>query len=96
MTRASVSELKAHLSRFLRTVKRGGEVQIVERGTPIATIRAIAQGENDDARRDRLIKAGILTPPREKPSNWILEQPPIRLPGPPSSELLRKEREDRV
>ncbi|MDD9980998.1 MAG: type II toxin-antitoxin system prevent-host-death family antitoxin [Gammaproteobacteria bacterium] len=36
MTTASVSDLKANLSRYLREVRRGGEVQILDRGAPVS------------------------------------------------------------
>ena len=38
MQTASVSELKANLSRYLREVRRGGEVQVLNRGTPVARL----------------------------------------------------------
>ncbi|HEY7514112.1 MAG TPA: type II toxin-antitoxin system prevent-host-death family antitoxin, partial [Vicinamibacteria bacterium] len=41
MTRVSVTDLKAHLSRYLREVRRGGEVQILERGVPVARLTAL-------------------------------------------------------
>ena len=38
MKTASVTELKANLSSYLRMVRRGSEVQILERGVPIARL----------------------------------------------------------
>jgi prevent-host-death family protein len=38
---AAVSELKAKLARYLRLIKAGEEVEIQERGVPIAVIRSI-------------------------------------------------------
>ncbi len=57
----SVSELKARLSECLRVVKRGGEVQVLDRGVPVARLVAVGPARGPDAgRRDRLIRAGIL------------------------------------
>ena len=63
MTRVSVSELKAQLSKYLREVRRGGEVQILDRGVPVAMIVAIPaiRGKaDDDAAAIRLIGEGVL------------------------------------
>ncbi len=38
MTTVSISDLKANLSRYLREVRRGGEVQVLDRGAPIARL----------------------------------------------------------
>ena len=46
MTTASISELKANLSRYLRVVRRGGEVQVLDRGTPVAKL--VPPAANDD------------------------------------------------
>ena len=62
MSRVSVSELKARLSHYLREVRRGGEVEILDRGLPVARLSRIGEGSGrqDDERRDRLIRAGVL------------------------------------
>lgn len=36
MKRVGIAELKAHLSGYLRTVKKGETLLVVERGTPVA------------------------------------------------------------
>lgn len=38
MKKVGVADLKAHLSEHLRAVRRGGEVVVVDRDTPIARI----------------------------------------------------------
>lgn len=67
MTTASVSELKAKLSAYLREVRRGGEVQVVDRGIPIARLVPLApERDADDSMsnqlRQRQIVAGVLRP----------------------------------
>lgn len=52
MTPVSVYELKVHLSRYLREVRRGGEVQVLDQGPlelPADLRRAV-----DEDRDDRL------------------------------------------
>ena len=46
MTIASISDLKANRSRYLRVVRRGGEVQVLDRGAPVA--RLVPPTANDD------------------------------------------------
>lgn len=76
MTQVSISELKAHLSRYLREVRRGGEIQVLDRGVPIARLCRIETGPlSDTDRRARLIKGGVLRPGRgvaEAPSSKSL------------------------
>jgi prevent-host-death family protein len=38
MITVPISDLKADLSRHLREVRRGGEIQVLERGTPVARL----------------------------------------------------------
>ena len=47
MKRAAISELKAKLSRYLRLVKSGEDVEIQERGIPIAMLTAIRKESPD-------------------------------------------------
>jgi prevent-host-death family protein len=95
MTRASVSDLKAHLSRYLREVRRGGEVQIVDRGVPVARLVGLAPptAGAEAERRDRLIRAGVLRPGAGETSK-ILGQPPIQVSANLSA-ALEEERDDR-
>ena len=81
MTTVSVSELKAHLSRYLREVRRGGEVQVLDRGRPVARLTGIADdaASPQDEHRERLIQAGILRPAATA-SSTVLERAPLELP----------------
>ena len=90
---ASVSELKANLSRYLREVRRGGEVEVLDRGMPVARLVAPAAG-GDDGVRERLIGAGLLRPGKGSAAA-ILESPPLALPV-NLSEALAEDRADRL
>lgn len=96
MTTVSVTELKAKLSAYLREVRRGGEVQILDRGEPVARLVPVAAGipgadPDAEQRRQRLIATGAL-----RPGNGI---DPAALPLPLSVDLgraLDHDRSDRL
>ncbi len=96
MRTASVSDLKAHLARYLREVKRGNEVQILERGKPVARLVGMREvGGEDCAQRERLIAAGAIRPGTGGASA-ILEEPPLRLVGADLSRAIDQDRDERV
>ncbi len=92
MSTVSVSELKANLSRYLREVRRGGEVQVLDRGTPVA--RLTAPTEPPVGTRQRLVGMGLLRPGSGN-SAAILDQAPLELQT-SISEALDEDRADRV
>ena len=53
-----IRELKAHLSRYLRQVKRGATITITEHGTPVGRIVPVAQ--TTDEQLSDLQKAGLV------------------------------------
>ena len=70
MIRAMISEVKNSLSAYLRRVKAGESVLVMERKTPVARIVPVGQGaggghELDEVDRDaklaRLVQADIVT-----------------------------------
>ena len=76
MTNASISDLKAHLSRYLREVRRGGEVHVLDRGVPIARLSAIKPDSlQDGERRERLLRAGVLRPGTGITAQFLAEDP---------------------
>mgnify|MGYP003406641413 CR=1 FL=1 len=96
MKSASVTELKAQLAHYLRMVRRGTEVQILERGVPIARLVGIEPASGVDAERlERLAKAGIV---RRGTGDlrWALSEPPISSAVKAQvSDALASDREDR-
>ncbi|MCY4648374.1 MAG: type II toxin-antitoxin system prevent-host-death family antitoxin [Gammaproteobacteria bacterium] len=92
MTTVSISELKANLSRYVRKVRRGGEVQVLDRGRPVARlVPATADGEEA---RERLITQGVVRPGRGGAAA-ILDEPPLTLPV-SISDALAEDRDDRL
>jgi prevent-host-death family protein len=92
MTTVSISDLKAKLSRYIREVRRGGEVQVLDRGKPVA--RLAQPSARDDVWRETLLRIGLLRPGKG-PSAAILDEPAIRLPT-NLSVALDEDRADRL
>jgi len=72
---ASVVNLKARLSEYLRLVKAGREVVITERGVPVARLMPLDDAERKSSRRLRLAREGALKPGRGRVPR-ILQEPP--------------------
>lgn len=99
MKTVSVSELKANLSRYLDMVQRGSEVQILERGVPVARLVGLEAGSTRGRKEEleklaRLERAGII---RRGTADmlWLLEQEPLKVSGPNRLDALLDDREDR-
>ena len=76
MKSVSVSELKEHLSRYLRGVQRGDEVQILHHGKPIAKLVGLGSSAAAvDERRERLAAAGVLRLGSGNASAMLDEEP---------------------
>ena len=93
MSTVSISELKANLSRYLREVRRGGEVQVLDRGAPVARL-VPAAATDDEGIRERLIGTGLLRPGNGAAAA-ILDEPTLVLPV-SVSEALIEDRADRL
>jgi prevent-host-death family protein len=72
---ASVVNLKARLSEYLRLVKAGREVVITERGVPVARLMPLDDAERKSSRRLRLTREGTLKPGRGKVPRLLQESP---------------------
>ena len=95
MIQVSVTELKNKLSKYLRLVKQGETVQVLERSIPIARLEANFQpGSRQDALRERLIRDGTLSPARAKPSSKFLKELPVPCRKDPARVVI-EERGDR-
>jgi prevent-host-death family protein len=90
-----ISKLKANLSRYLRDVRRGAEVQILDRGVPIARLVGGSSILGKDTEQwNRLVKAGILRA-GSGDASVVLQQPALRLNADVSAAVIedREERE---
>jgi prevent-host-death family protein len=94
MRPVSVTELKARLSSYLRLVRRGEEIEILEHGTPVARLVGLRPPPaRDKGRIDRLVRAGVLRP-AEGDLGWLLSEPPLSIPGAALGEAVAEERRE--
>ena len=87
-----MTDLRANLSRYIREVRHGAEIEVLQRGTPVARITSPVTGSS--MARDEMIKAGVLTPGNGRALE-ILDKPLIKLHGGLSAAVI-EDREDRV
>ncbi|HYG66838.1 MAG TPA: type II toxin-antitoxin system prevent-host-death family antitoxin [Anaeromyxobacteraceae bacterium] len=60
MEKATISELKNRLSAYLKKVRAGRSILIVDRDQPIAKLERIEAGAEGDDRLARLERAGLV------------------------------------
>lgn len=87
MERIGIRELKQHASAVIRRVAAGEEVEVTDRGTPVARIVPLPQGDP----YERLIAAGEITPAT---GSWRDHEPAAALPGKPLSQVLLEMRDE--
>jgi prevent-host-death family protein len=83
MTQVGVAELKANLSSFLRRVRRGESVTVLDRDTPVARIVPV---KSDN---------GLEITPAKEPSSDFFKVPPADAP-PPKIDIVELLLEDRA
>ena len=78
MKRVSITELKNRLSHYLRLVKGGETIELVDRKVPVARLSGVAKAEgNDEALLLRLRRDGLITSPPGKPYKRFLDSPAV-------------------
>jgi prevent-host-death family protein len=95
---ASISETKAKLSALLGLVRAGETVTITDRGRPVARLVPAAGSDagDDEARVQRLERAGLIRRPRRKLDiEKFLAEPRADLGGGVVELLIEERREGR-
>ena len=88
--RVGVRELRQNLSRYLRRVAAGEQLEVTERGKPVAILAPIA---DDSSPLQRLVASGIV----RAAEGDLLDLPPPRGPVTTrASEALEELREERL
>lgn len=94
--KASISILKAHLSRYLDAVKAGEEVIVTERGRPVARLTRVPSPDAPTPRVAQLMREGrIRAPVEETPAKDAEEKLPEDAEGLALRYLLDERREGR-
>jgi prevent-host-death family protein len=83
----AVTELRAHLSRWIDAARDGNDVVITDRGVPVARITAM----DSTPVIDRLISQGIIGRPRQ-PTRPIAGERPRPTPKRPVAEIISEQR----
>ena len=60
MEKATISEIKNHLSAYLKKVKAGQSILILDRDQPVARLERVAREQHPDDRLSRLERAGLI------------------------------------
>jgi prevent-host-death family protein len=81
MKTAPISAVKASLSEYIDTVRRGDEVVITDRGRPVARLVPVEGGKAREGRHARLVREGILAPPRKRRSGKLRPPPGKKASG---------------
>jgi prevent-host-death family protein len=89
MTRIGVRELRQHASVYLDEVKRGGRVEVTERGKLVALLVPPSPARTA---RDRLVELGTLLPATQQ---FLLPEPRLVPEGMTASEPLQELRAER-
>jgi len=76
-TQVGIRELKNGLSRYVARVRRGEEIVVTERGSPVARLVAVGAASDPLA---ALIADGLVEPPSRRKSRRLRE-PRLRLRG---------------
>lgn len=60
MEKATISQIKNHLSAYLKKVRAGQSILILDRDQPVARLERVAKDQNPDDRLSRLERAGLI------------------------------------
>jgi len=77
MVRTNISDLKNRLSHYLRLVRAGEVVEILERKVPLARIEAVGLlqcKKSDNGWLRRMIELGLITAPKSRASRSIISR----------------------
>lgn len=76
--RVTVTDLKNQLSRYLRLVKQGETIVVLEHSVPIARLQRIPFGRIDPKEGlGFLIRDGVVTPASKEPARELVQRPPV-------------------
>jgi prevent-host-death family protein len=100
MKAVGITQLKAHLSEYVRAVKAGESILVTERDEVVAELRpARRQGrplEDAEEILDALAESGEITRASRSWKGWRLRKPALGLPEGAAQELLDELRSERV
>ena len=93
-TTASIADIKARLSEYVRRVKAGHEVIVTDRGVPVARLTGLEVAERRATRRDRLARAGAVKAGKGRVRRSLQTPPEGEAVGPGVLAALEDERRE--
>ena len=69
MIQVNISEIKNRLSYYLRLVRGGEQIEILDRNTPLARMIHVSQADTENNQKQwikEMEQLGIVTPPKKK------------------------------
>ncbi len=82
MIRVSITELKNRLSHYLRLVRRGETIEILDRSQPVARVSRVSTEGAATGALDQLIARGLVKAPTEAPdADFFSERPLVPCDG---------------
>ncbi len=76
MIQANVTDVKNRFSHYLRLVKKGESIQILDRTVPVARLESMAgKPVATDGALDRLVQEGVVTPAKTNRTADLLKRP---------------------
>lgn len=82
MERATISQVKNHLSSYLKKVRAGQSILILDRNHPVARIEPVAIEDDPEGRLASLARQGLVKlPTKPVPVEMLKSAPPIRASG---------------
>lgn len=98
MKKANIATLKNSLSEYLRYVRQGQEVLVLDRQRPVAKIiplsHASSKSIDEDEHLRSLVEKGLVTPPRAKLPKDFWERPWPKAKGSVLQALLDEREEN--
>jgi prevent-host-death family protein len=85
-------ELKTRLGTYLREVQGGATIVVTERGRPVAELRPVQPADSLEERLNQMAAKGLLSRGTGRP---LRPFEPIKISGPPISQTIIEDREDR-
>jgi len=95
MEKVTISELKNRLSAYLKKVRAGQSVLILDRDLPVARLERVEGSARGDDRLTRLERAGLLRRSRHAPRVKELRAPAPKSARSVTQALLDERRESR-
>lgn len=95
MEKATISQLKNHLSAYLRKVRAGHTVVIFDRDRPVARLEQVRDDSDLDERLVRLERAGLVRRPTTRLPLQILKSGAPKSRRSVTQALLEERREGR-